>query len=148
MIADTPSNTIVMDTDVFSWVTWRRPDDRPLFEGFAPLVDYRPWALSFATVAELKSGTLHTHHRWGLRKLKILEDEIHKCTLLTATETVINAFAQIHAKFRHQIGDNDMWIAACALAHNPVLPIATGNLRHFQPISDVFGIPLVHPDLN
>ena len=41
-----------------------------------------------------------------------------------------------------------MWIAACALAHNPVLPIATGNLRHFKPISDVFGIPLVHPDLN
>lgn len=141
-------NAIVMDTDVFSWVTWRRPKDRQLFEMFAPLVDYRPWALSFATVAELRSGSINPHQRWEPRKLQFLEDAIQKCTLLTVTDTVIQTFAQIHAKFRSQIGDNDMWIAACALSHHPVLPIATNNLKHFKPMSEAFEIPLVHPSLS
>lgn len=148
MDTQTPGNAIVIDTDVFSWVTWRRPQDRQMFELFAPLVDSRPWALSFATVAELISGSLKTHQQWGSRKITILEEAIQECTLLTVTDTVTRTFAKIHAKFRDQIGDNDMWIAACALSHYPILPIATNNLRHFEPMSNTFGIPLVHPHLS
>jgi predicted nucleic acid-binding protein len=42
---------------------------------------------------------------------------------------------------------NDTWIAAAALSADPPLPIATGNLRDFQPLADASDIRLIHPDL-
>lgn len=77
-----------------------------------------------------------------------MEQAIQQCTVIPADTAVAKHWAKLQNKFRDQIGTNDLWIAACALVHNPVLPIATGNLKHFQPISNTFGIPLVHPDLS
>ena len=46
--------------------------------------------------------------------------------------------------FRDQVGENDMWIAATALAHR--MPVVTNNLKHFEPMSERLGFGLVHSD--
>jgi predicted nucleic acid-binding protein len=63
-------------------------------------------------------------------------------------DAVTTRWARIHAAVRDQVDVNDEWIAACALAQQPPLPIVTGNLRHFQAIAGRFpDLRLVHPDL-
>lgn len=42
---------------------------------------------------------------------------------------------------------NDTWIAASALSADPPLPVATGNLRDFQPLANASDLKLIHPDL-
>ncbi|HUR22275.1 MAG TPA: hypothetical protein VMZ73_00230 [Acidimicrobiales bacterium] len=55
---------------------------------------------------------------------------------------------RIHALFRDQVDVNDEWIAACALAQAPALPIVTGNLKHFTSMAQRFtDLTVVHPDL-
>jgi hypothetical protein len=44
----------LVDTDVFSWITWQRGR----FREFDDLVERHILALSFATVAELRAGVL------------------------------------------------------------------------------------------
>lgn len=58
------------------------------------------------------------------------------------------AVGRIHALFRDQVDVNDEWIAACALAQAPALPIVTGNLKHFTSMAQRFtDLTVVHPDL-
>ena len=65
-------------------------------------------------------------------------------TTIPGTYDVARHYGEVKKAFRDQVGDNDMWIAATAMAHE--LPIITNNLRHFEPMSDRLGFGLVHPD--
>ena len=42
-------------------------------------------------------------------------------------------------------GLNDMWTAACVLAEEPPLPIATNNLADFELLASWRSFPIVHP---
>jgi predicted nucleic acid-binding protein len=146
--SDVPPGPIVVDTDVFSLVAWRRgrfADFASLLEGHNPLV------LSFATVAELRAGALNAGALWGPDRRNKLEALIRRYVIATATDAATWRFAEIYAKLRGQLqqgGVNDMWTAAVALAQPTVPPIATANLGDFSTMAKAFpGLTLVHPDL-
>jgi predicted nucleic acid-binding protein len=140
---DVPSGPLLIDTDVFSWITWQR--DR--FREFDALVEGHVLALSFATVAELRAGVLISG--WGDKRRRTLEDRIAQYVVLTATDPVTQRFAEIYARFRGRLkggGVNDMWIAATALAQPHRPPIVTGNRSDFEYIASAFPLVIVHPD--
>ena len=109
-----PEGPLLVDTDVFSWVTW----ERGRHEEFGALTQGHVLALSFATVGELRAGALIAG--WGDPKWRRLEDRIaQQYAILTATDPVTMKFAEIYSRFHGQLkggGVNDMWTAACALA--------------------------------
>lgn len=142
---DVPAGPLLVDTDVFSWITWRRERYRE----FDDLVRGHTLALSFATVGELRFGAINAG--WGDARRRTLEERISQhYVVLTATDAVTTRWAEIYARFRDQLkggGVNDMWIAACALAQPAPPPIVTGNLSDFGRIASQFPLTLVHPDL-
>jgi predicted nucleic acid-binding protein len=133
----------LVDTDVFSWITWQRGR----FHEFDALVEGHILALSFATVAELRAGVLIG--TWGEKRRRTLEERIARYVVLTATDPVTQRFAEIYARFRGQLKDggiNDMWVAATALAQPDQPPIVTGNRSDFERIATEFPLVIVHPD--
>lgn len=141
--AEVPPGPLLVDTDVFSWITWRRGR----FREFDALIEGHVLALSFATVAELRAGVLIGG--WGERRRHTLEERIAQYVVLTATDPVTQRFAEIYARFRDQLKDggiNDMWVAATALAQTHQPPIVTGNRSDFERIATEFPLVIVHPD--
>ncbi len=142
---EVPKGPLLVDTDVFSWVTWERARGSE----FEPLLQGHLLALSFATVGELRAGALIAG--WGRNRWRRLEDRIGRhYAILTATDPVTMRFGEIYARLRGQLkggGVNDMWTAACALAQPTPPPIVTGNLADFGTIAAEFPLQLVHPDL-
>ena len=142
---DVPPGPLLVDTDVFSWITWRRGR----FGEFDVLVAGHVLALSFATVAELRAGIVIG--QLGDRRTQLLEDRIAGHTVvLTATDAVTRRFAEVYARFRGRLKDggiNDMWIAATALAQPDAPPIVTGNRSDFERIATEFPLVVVHPDV-
>lgn len=140
---DVPAGPLLVDTDVFSWITWQRER----FREFDQLITGHVLALSFATVAELRAGALIAG--WGEKKSSTIEERIAEYVVLAATDPVSRSFAEIYARFRGQLkgdGVNDMWIAATALAQPEPPPIVTGNLSDFELIATEFPLVIVHPD--
>lgn len=68
--------TVLLDTDVFSYL-WQ---DRPEADGFKPMVSGRVLALSFASVAEAHYGALK--RGWGSRRVAELRSALSKCVVL------------------------------------------------------------------
>ena len=143
--ADVPAGPLIVDTDVFSWLAWQRGRHAE----FGRLVEGHVLALSFAGVAELRSGALRG--AWGQPRREVLEERIRSFVVLPATDSVTRWWADLDEKLHDRLqrgGANDMWTTACALSQSPQLPIVTGNLRDFQKIHDAFPqLTLIHPDL-
>jgi predicted nucleic acid-binding protein len=116
---------------------------------FRALVDSHLLVVSFATVGELRAGAIKA--RWGEVRRASLERILRENYLvLTATDAVVESFAQLQARFAGRLKDggvNDMWTAACALAQPEPVPLVTNNLSDFQAIAEEFPLTLVHPDL-
>ena len=142
---DAPEGPLLVDTDVFSWVTWRRHRHAE-FDG---LIKGHTLALSFATVGELRAGGIIGG--WTEARRQHLEDRIAQhYVVLTASDAVTARWAEIYARLRDQLkggGINDMWTAACVLAQPVPPPIVTGNLSDFSRIAGEFPLRLIHPDL-
>jgi predicted nucleic acid-binding protein len=141
---DVPPGPLLVDTDVFSWLTWQRDRHRE----FAPLVEGHILALSFACVGELRAGAVNA--KWGEPRRTALEERIRShYVVLTATDAVTKGFGEIYAQFREQLqggGVNDMWTAAVALAQPEPLPIVTNNRSDFERIATAFPLVVIHPD--
>ncbi|WP_420625659.1 PIN domain-containing protein [Candidatus Poriferisodalis sp.] len=131
---------LLVDTDVFSYLTWQRAQAQP----FKEIVEGRLLALSFVTVGEVYYGAVHAG--WGEQRQKRLADALSRYTILPGTFEIARRFGDIKAQFRDQFDERDMWIAATAIAH--ALPIATNNLRHFKPMSEQCGFDIEHPSLS
>lgn len=142
---EVPPGSLLVDTDVFSWITWQSGRHAE----FAPLVAGHVLALSFATIAELRAGMIIGG--FGERRRRTLEERIARHTVaLTATDAVTDCFAKIYARLRGQLKDggiNDMWIAATALAQPVPPPVVTGNRSDFERIAAKFPLVIVHPDV-
>lgn len=140
---DVPDGPVLVDTDVFSWIAWRR--ERYL--EFEKLLGGRVLALSFVSVGELRAGAIRA--KWSQRRRDQLEALIRRYVVIAATDAVSHRWATIQAQLKDQLkggGVNDMWIAACALSQDPPLPIATGNVSDFSKIAKFFPLTVVHPD--
>jgi len=133
-----PSEGTLVDTDVFSYIAWQRPEGR----AFIPILRDRLPAVSFVTVGELFFGAAKAG--WGEQRILRLETILKRYTVIPGTYAIARAYGDIKAAFRDQIGERDMWIAATGIAH--ALPIVTNNLRHFEPMSERFGFGLLHPE--
>lgn len=133
---DLGGSGILLDTGVFSTMMAKRP----LYDYFEPFLANRFWLLSFATVAELRYGALNAN--WGDAKRQELERRIGLCVVLPGNDAVSAAWAMLNRKFKDQIGVNDLWIAATALAHMPTLPIATLD-RTLQKVAAQSGLTVV-----
>ncbi|MEX0874889.1 MAG: PIN domain-containing protein [Actinomycetota bacterium] len=130
-----------MDTDVVSFLISGKGEHAR----FGELIRGHLLVVSFATVAELLVGAAIAG--WGERKISQLEDSLKAYVVVPGTEAVARAWARLSARFRDQVSENDLWIAASSLAQVDPPPIVTNNLRHFRPIADEFALELVHPDL-
>ena len=133
-----PSEGLLVDTDVFSYIAWQRPKGK----AFIPILRDRLLAVSFMTVGELYFGAVKA--RWGEKRILKLATILKSYTVIPGTYDIARAYGDIKAVFRDQIGECDMWIAATAIAHE--LSVVTNNLRHFEPMSDRFGFGLLHPE--
>ena len=131
---------LLVDTDVLSYVVRGQPEAN----SFAPLLLRREASISFVTVGELFFGAMNAN--WGKPRITDMEETLRGYKVLRGTYEVGRLYGTVKRTFRDQVGENDLWIAATALAHE--LPIITNNLRHFEPMSAHFGFGLVHPDLS
>ena len=132
---DVPQGPLCVDTDVFRYL---HVGKRPHLDEFQQLVRSHVLVLSFATVGEVRAWSLH--HKFGDRRRQELEQKIlDHYVVLTPTDAVVRAYAQLHARFTGRLsqgGQNDMWTAACALAQPSPLPVVTNNLGDFTTIAE------------
>ena len=144
---EVPPGLLLVDTGVFSWVTWKRGP----YESYLPLLQGHELALSFVTVAELRYGAIKNDD-WSAERRNRLEAIIRSYdAILVGTDAVCEAWAQIYAVCKGKLsgpgqGINDMWIAACALAQPQPVPIVTDNVKDFARIAENFPLVVVSPD--
>lgn len=125
---------ILVDTNVVSWVGAGRGRH---VEWAAALAGRRPF-VSFVTVGEIIRGGLRAG--WSEAKLGEWERRLRSYTVIPGTIPVARAYGRIGARYYRQVADNDLWIAATALAYD--LPIATGD-EQLGAVAVSFGIELV-----
>jgi len=121
---------------VLSWLTDPR-NPRPEWEDLAR---GRLLFLSFATVGEI----LHGAQKWSDRRREEIEERLHAWPIIPGTVTVARRFAELRGRYHTQIGDDDLWIAACALRGPEPLPLATDD-RAFDRIASDFDLVVERP---
>ena len=141
--ADVPAGPLAVDTDVFSFIHWRRGDRRAEFE---QLIAGRPLVLPFPVVGELTAGALRGH--LGQARREELRHAIEACVVIPSDARIVDEWSNIYARFLDRLkggGVNDMWAAACCRVYG--LPIVTNNIADFGKIAEEFPLTIVHPDL-
>lgn len=123
-------NGLVLDTDVFSVLTERRPGA----EKIAAVIGDAQTLLAFASVGELAYGAYLA--RWGAARVRRLEVAIASHGLLLPTNGMLRVWARLRVKamgtghpLAHKVHANDLWVAACAVHYR--IPLLTRNGRHF-----------------
>lgn len=133
-----PTEELLVDTDVLSYIAWKRQKA----ELFAPLLLGKLPFISFVTVGEMYFGAEKAN--WGGPRIAKMETILRRYTVIPGTYEIAKQYGRVKRAFREQVDENDMWIAATALAYE--LPVVTNNLTHFEPMSDQLDFSLVHPD--
>ncbi len=121
----------LLDTNICIYIRQRRPDE--VLRRFQKL---RPGeaALSVITYGELLYGAAKSAQR--REALERLRELIHLLPALSLPETAAEAYGRIRAERESQgqmIGNNDLWIAAHAIAAG--LTLVTNNEREFRRIA-------------
>jgi tRNA(fMet)-specific endonuclease VapC len=124
---------VLLDTNVFSYFL-RRSDTRA--ELYRPHILHKILVVSFVTVGELYYWA--ERRKWGPVRLRSFEEKIAATIIVPYDLGVCRTYARIKNGLRtpsgsHRlVGDNDLWIAACAVSRS--LPLITHNRRHFEGI--------------
>ncbi len=124
---------VLVDTNVFSYLL-RSNDTRA--DLYRPHIQGRKVAVSFVTVGELYYWA--ARNKWALGRIRDLEAHLNAATVVPYDHDICRAYANLKSSLRtmsgsHRlIGDNDFWIAACAVRH--AVPLITHNRRHFEGI--------------
>jgi len=118
----------LLDTNICIYIRQKRPDK--VLRRFQKL---RPGeaALSVITYGELLYGAAKSQQR--LAALERLRELVHFLPALPLPETAADAYGRIRADLESKgemIGNNDLWIAAHALAAGLIL--VTNNEREFR----------------
>lgn len=129
-----PIGQVLVDTNVASWIGARRGRHA---EWAAALVGRRSF-VSFVTVGEIIRGGVMAG--WSDERMGEWERRLRVYTVIPGSIVVARAYGRIGARYYRQMADNDLWIAATALAYE--LPIATADER-LGTLAKTFGIALV-----
>jgi tRNA(fMet)-specific endonuclease VapC len=121
----------LLDTNICTYIRQRRPDE--VLRRFQKL---RPGeaALSVITYGELLYGAAKSAQR--REALERLRELIHLLPALSPPETAAEAYGRIRAELESEgqmIGNNDLWIAAHAIAAG--LTLVTSNEREFRRVA-------------
>ena len=125
-------SAVLLDTNVFSYVL-KKHDLARLYDKH---LDGQQQTLCFAVVAELLQGAEVLN--WSPARIAQLEERLHTVTIIPYDIGVCHAWAKlVHEKNAdgsvRSSGNNDRWIAACAIHHG--IPLISHNRRHFAGIS-------------
>ena len=131
-----PASPLVVDTSAFS----RLANDDAASEALRRCADGRFLFLSFVTVGEALRGAWA--RGWSQKRVEALEDSFRPYGVLTGNVRVARTYAGLWALLRRSgtpVGDNDLWIAATALAQDPPLPVLTtdGDFRKIAAVCDL-----------
>jgi tRNA(fMet)-specific endonuclease VapC len=124
---------VLLDTNVFSYFLLRNDTRASLYR---PYIQDRSVAVSFVTVGELYYWA--ERRKWGPAKVRFFEEHLRAVAVVPYDLEICKAYARIKGGLRtpsgsHRLtGDNDLWIAACAVRH--ALALITHNRRHFEGI--------------
>lgn len=118
----------LLDTNICIYIRQKRPEE--VLRRFRKL---RPGeaALSVITYGELLYGAAKSAHKTAA--LQRLSELVHFLPALSLPETAAEAYGNIRADLElkgEMIGNNDLWIAAHALAADLIL--VTNNQREFR----------------
>lgn len=128
---------VLVDTNVVSYLS----DRKGRHAEWADIVRDRQAFISFVTVGEILAGGFKAG--WGPARMLDWETRLHAYTVIPGTVDIARQFGPLYARFRDQMSDDDLWIAAAALADGS-LPIAT-NDGSFDSIAAEFPIVLLRP---
>jgi len=137
-LADEQSGLLLLDTTVLTYLT----DPRNPKPEWDQVVLGRTLVLSFVTVGEILHATLPAG--WPKKRISDIESRLQAYPVIPGTIGVARQFAELRRRFWNQLGDNDLWIAACALSQRQPLQLATGD-SDFDRIAEVFPLVLVRP---
>lgn len=131
---------VLLDTNVFSFLLRQRPGrEDVLADRYRPHVEDRIVAISFVSVGELYYWA--ERRQWGSNRIEALEAKLSGAVIVPYDLRICKTYARLRNGLRtptgsHRVvGDNDLWIAACAVSHS--LPLVTHNRRHFEGIPDL-----------
>lgn len=123
-------DAVLLDTDVFSFLA-RTRDTRG--DAYRPYVEGKTVAISFITVGELYFGA--GKKGWSSKTLSTFLERLKAVVVVPSDHDVCREYGQLRARLEKAgivVGDNDLWIAACALRHST--PLISHNRRHFEKI--------------
>lgn len=121
----------LLDTNICIYIRQKKPEE--VLRRFSKL-DFGEAALSVITYGELLYGAAKSAKRSAA--LAALRELVHILPALPLPETAAEAYGNIRAQLEtkgEMIGNNDLWIAAHALASELVL--VTNNEKEFRRIS-------------
>lgn len=126
----------VLDTDVVSRLQRDQlPDD------YRQEVDGADLCITFVTVGELYKGAYKAS--WGPKRWAALQAWLKLPVTLEYDAAVARTWGWVSAEVEragHPLPANDLWIAACCLAHD--VPLVTLNRADFEPVP---GLDLLPP---
>lgn len=121
---------VLLDTDVYSYLT-KANDARG--DVYRPHVSGRTLALSFVTVGEIYYGAAKA--KWSSRTLNTFLERLKAVVIVPYDVEICATYGKLKASLREAgftIGDNDLWIASCAIRHS--IPLMSNNRKHFDNI--------------
>lgn len=133
-----PGRRLLVDTMVVSWLGGRKGP----FLAWQEVVRDRDLFISFATYAEVIEGGRRAG--WGDRTLDEWRSRLHGYTVIPGTVAIAESFALLSSRFRDQMSEADLWIAATALGQPEPLPLGTAD-RGFEKIAPDFPLVIVRP---
>jgi predicted nucleic acid-binding protein len=131
------ASPLVLDTNVLLWTMdpkRRRPEWEELLRGRRPM-------LTFVTLGEY----LHIlRKRLSPESLVVMEERLATYRTIPGTKEVARKFAELRVRFHTQVQDNDLWTAACVLALDEPVELATAD-GDFDRIAAAFPLRVVRP---
>lgn len=136
--SDEEQPPLLLDTNVLTFVT----DPRNPHPEWDSIVEGRTPVLSFVTVGEILHGTMSAG--WPKARIAAIEARLQAYPVIPGTIGVSRKYAELRRWYWRQIDDNDLWIAACALAQSTPVSLATAD-GGFDMIASRFPLDIVRP---